>query len=97
MSKQFPTPYGNVTLRFAEYGNGMTAIRLIDAEDGSPMAMLTVNLPNQTEALGEGEFYVKTWSENAEIAHAALQSGLFIDTGKRASAGYATASIWKLA
>lgn len=48
--------------------NGNTAVQLIVEEDdyAEPLCMLSVNTENQ---LPSGHFYLKEWSENAEIAN----------------------------
>ena len=87
------TPYGEASVERGEYGNGRLAIQLVDAETEEPIANLTVNLPD--EELAEGEFFVKTWSENQPIAAAALASGLFQDTGRRVPTGFVEAQVWR--
>jgi|GEM_PF-4538587 len=72
--------------------NNRIALRVFD-KDGTPLATLTCNLPD--EELAEDEFFVKTWSENGPISEAARQSGLFVDTGRRVQAGYCEAEVWK--
>lgn len=91
--KTINTTYGRATIKDLKYTNGRRAIQLIDYEDGSPIACLTVNLPNNN--LEPDEFFVKTWSENEEIAKDCLKSGMFIDTGKRVSTGFVQAQVWK--
>ena len=71
-----------------------TAIELICSEDQSPFCTLTTNLPHVE--LEEQEVLIKTWSENEEIAKAALTSGLFRDTGKRVSTGFVQAEVWEV-
>ena len=56
--------------------------------------MLTTNLVN--DSLEPGEFFVKTWSENEELAPACMASGHFIDTGKRVPTGWCEAQVWRL-
>lgn len=92
--------YGTAVLDFRKYGDGgRLAIRLLEFEawtagQFSPIATLTVNLPDSP--LEDGEFFVKGWSENAEIIEDCRKSGLFIDTGKRARTGFVQAEIWRL-
>lgn len=62
---------------------------------GEAIATLTVNIPEVP--LEEGEFIVKTWSENERIAADCLASGLFVDTGKRVRTGWVMAQIWRFA
>ncbi len=81
------TPYGDyqLKLQFAKYGNGQTAIKLIDIADGMPFATATVCV--EDELLKEDEVAIKDYSENAgmldtllmaevvEYPHAYIQSG----------------------
>lgn len=91
---QIKTIYGMAELVFDYYYNGRTAILLRDVEDGSPIATLTVNIPEVL--LDAGEFCVKNWSENESIARDCMASGLFVDTGKRFPTGRVKAPIWKM-
>lgn len=56
-------------------------------------ATITVNLPNAE--LEEGEFLVKTWTENEWVPQL-LNSGIFEDTGKRVPTGFVKAQVWRL-
>lgn len=85
--------YGEVDIQEGSYSNGRLALLLV--KEGERIAVLTVNIPDKD--LVEGEFFVKTWSENMEIAQDALSSGLFIDTGKKVQTGYVLASVWRMA
>lgn len=51
-----------------EYDNGRPALQLIDAEDGSPIARATVNLPDVE--LGPNQVIVKSYSENEGMLEA---------------------------
>lgn len=85
--------YGDGILDILKYSNGRTAIRIRGDEGASIIATLTVNLPDKP--INKDEFFVKTWSENAQIAKDCMNSGLFIDTGKRVHTGWAEAAVWK--
>lgn len=90
----FITNYGLATAILTSYqNNGATAI-VLECEDGSQLATLTVNVPEAK--VKDGEFLVKTWSENEGIAKAALDSGLFKDTGRRVATGWVEAQVWCL-
>jgi hypothetical protein len=82
-----------VFFKITAYANKRLAIK-VESLRGSPIGILTVNLPY--EYLQEGEFLVKTWSENVELSKASFDTGLFIDTGKRIPTGFVEAQIWKL-
>ncbi len=73
---------------------GSLGVELVDI-NGEGIATLSVNIPESSHLLGDNEFFVKTWSENEEIAKDALASGLFRDTG-RCSDGFISAKIWAL-
>ena len=76
----------------AYYEGGNLAVELVD-QNGEGMAMLSVNIPESSHLLGKNEFFVKTWSENEEIAKDALASGIFRDTN-RCNNGFLRAHIW---
>lgn len=74
--------------------NGRLAILFAD-KDGMTYATLSTNIVDVPMA--DGEFAVKNYSENQELAAAAWQSGLFVDTGRRVSSGYVTnIPVWRL-
>jgi len=93
MNMTIQTRFGLGLMQKAAYPNGRLALRLIDYDDGSPIAVLTTNIPSAK--LEPGEFLVKTWSENETIAEACLASGFFVDTGKRVKTGFTEAHIWR--
>lgn len=65
----------SVVVWLSEYLNGGTGMDLVDAEDGSPFARISVNLP-ETAGLEYGEFYVKHWSENADVVAQLIEQGI---------------------
>lgn len=91
MIHQIKTRYGDMHVEKTQYKTGGPAVILY--HEGHRFATLSVNF--WEIELEEGEFAVKTWSENEEIAADALASGLFIDTGKRIKSGYVEASVWR--
>ena len=91
------TPYGVGSIyRSAYQDNDAIAIVVADPVTHERYAVLSVNLPESQAALKPGEFFAKTWSENAQIAEMALATGLFEDTGRRVPTGYVEAQVWKL-
>jgi len=52
--------------------NNRTAIQLVDAEDGSPVAMATVNFPD--EPLNDDEVLIKDYSENEGMYQALVNA-----------------------
>ncbi len=84
-----------LTLMEGKYeSNGRIAVAVV-GEDGSPYATLSTNIV--CADLPDADcFFVKNWSENAELAFAIEQAGIFESVGKSAPAGYATAPIWRI-
>jgi len=89
--------YGTVEVTTAHYTNVRLLIVLRNPAiyPDDRIADLTVNLPD--ESLADGEFFVKTWSENEAIVEEAMASGLFVDTGRRVPTGYCIAHVWRFA
>ncbi len=77
--------------RYAD-GDGI-AIRLVDVEDGSPVATATVN---STVPVPVGCVAIKDWSENAGMLAACLAAGLVADTGVRIRCDFASAPLCRL-
>lgn len=96
--------WGSVRVMRATYGGatGPTAIVLL-CDNGEPLATLSVNMyrpecSHDSSDLPPDCFYVKRWSENAEISAEALASGLFTerpDLG-RAESGFVAAPVWQV-
>lgn len=61
---------------------------------GALYTQLAVNMPRN--ALGEGEFFARTYEENAELRGPLLDTGLFIDTGARVPTGFVVLEVWRL-
>ncbi len=61
---QLKTNYAEYTviLTGGSYANGRKAIRILDAEDGSPVMTATVNVPD--EHIEPDEVIIKNYSEN---------------------------------
>lgn len=71
------SPYGgqyNLSLRYGKYGNGQTAIQLVDMEDGAPYATATVCV--EDDLLKEGEVAIKDYSENKGILEALISADI---------------------
>ena len=81
----------NVVTRSYQRG-GKLSVELV-ADSGEEIAMLSVNMPECSHLLSDGEFFAKTWSENEDITADALASGIFRDTGRR-SDNIVNAPIW---
>lgn len=76
------------------YVNGTPYVQCL-MENGGCWGILSCNLPKETAMLGAGEFFAKTWSENEGWSQAALDSGIFVDTGVRVRTGFVEAQIWR--
>ena len=87
--------YGVARVVTSKYNDGNLAVLLND-ESGSPLAKLSVNLPDCDIYLAENQFFAKTYSENAEIAEDALASGLFKQTTISVKNGWVTLPIWEI-
>jgi len=74
-----------------QYRNKRIALQIYDEE--GPYCTLTTNIVGET--LQPGEFFIKNWSENEEIAAAALNSGIFEDTGRRVNSGFIEVPVWR--
>jgi len=71
------SPYGseyNLSLTFAKYQNGQTAIQLFDMVDGMPYATATVCV--EDDLLKEEEVAIKNYSENTGILEALIDAGI---------------------
>jgi len=87
----------NTEFYVERYKEGALALLLVitDGENaGDDFGTLTVNIPDVL--LRGHEVLIKNWSENEEMAKAALESDLFIDTGKRVATGFVEAPIWEI-
>ena len=65
---------------FEKYSTGNHAIQLIDADDGTPVATASVNVPELD--LEPNEVVIKDYSENEGVYEALLQAGIVVKTKK---------------
>lgn len=84
----------NCVLQTAQYGNGRTALQLVDAEDGEPVATATVNLPDET--LGENEVFIKDYAENEGMLKTLQDAGIVEPTGKVVASGFVAIPVCRL-
>ena len=71
------------TIKFAWYANGVQAIQLVDAHDGSAIATASVNLEEFGKRGPLGRYtWIKTWSENEGILQALVDAGIVRATGE---------------
>lgn len=61
-------------MEFGQYSNSRVAIKLIDANNGEPVAVATINLPD--EPLGKDEIFIKDYSENTGMVNALYNAGV---------------------
>ena len=71
-----------------QYGNGRTALQLVDAKTSEPIATATVNVPDAI--LEDNEILIKDYSENTGMLNALVETGIVTDTGKRVETGFVT-------
>ena len=78
----------------AKYGNGRTAIQLIDSRDYEPIATATVNIPQVP--LDPDEVIIKNYSENEGIESPLIQAGIIGDKPLRyVQTVYVTVPVYK--
>ncbi len=75
-----------------KYGTGNPALRLIDIEDGMPVATATVNL----DGLDSDEIAIKDYSENEGVYNALLNANIITPKHRELSTGYVTVPVCKL-
>jgi hypothetical protein len=81
-------------VRKRQYDNGRPALVLVDAEDGSPIATATVNLPDVP--LGRNQVAIKDWSENEGVLDALVAAGVVKHTGQTVPSGFVEVPICEL-
>ena len=86
---------GEVELVFNKYGNGRTAIVLVDTEDNAPVLVATVNVHEYLD-LKEDEVIIKNYSENKGLIPILMINGVIGPALSDIAVGYSTASIHQL-
>lgn len=74
--------------------NGRPALRLVDAEDGSPVATATVNVPNAT--LARNQVLIKSYAENEGLLEALVAAGVVKPTGETVRSGFVDMPVCEL-
>jgi len=74
------------------YGTGNLAIRLLDAEDGMPVAVATTN----ANGLDLDEVAIKDYSENEGMYETLVENGIIHPKHREISTGYVTVPVCKL-
>ena len=76
-----------LVLQFGQYrNNNRVSITLIDAEDGIPFAVATVNLPD--EPMADNEVAIKNHSENEGILWALQDAGVVGEIKREVQSGF---------
>ena len=73
-------------VKFEKYGNGRTAIVLVD--DGEDYAIASVNMVN--EPLADGYAFIKDYSENEGMLDALVKAKIVQPTGRMVDSGFVT-------
>ena len=81
-------------VRKLQYDNSRPALQLIDAEDGSPIATATVNLPDVPA--GPNQVFVKNYSENEGMLDALVAAGVVKPTGQAVRSGFVEVPVCEL-
>jgi hypothetical protein len=89
------SPYGEyqLSLSFAKYANGQTAIKLFDMSDGLPFAVATVSVDDQ---LLEDEVAIKDYSENEGILDSLIEAGVIDNPHEFIQSGWVKIPVCKL-
>lgn len=77
-----------LTVKTERYANGKALAVVVKDAEGAPYATLSVNLPQPP---APNCFWLKDWSENEDVALAALAAGVVELTGRRQQSGFVEA------
>jgi len=81
-------------LKYGFYGNGRTAIELIDSTDGDVIAVASVNLVD--EELKDDEIAIKDYAENTGMLKALIDAEVVSEPIRLITKGYVEIPICKL-
>lgn len=83
--------------RKGSYMDGTPALKVTD-RDGIPWCTLTVYVEGGDMFIRpeEGEFLIKSWSENESTYDLLVKEGILIPTGREIQTGFVTAKVCKL-
>lgn len=84
-----------VKIKMEKYNNGATACVLLSS-DGMPFATLSINVAGVSENLPKGEFFLKDYSENREIAEQLIKQGILVPTGEETELPHAIVKSYKV-
>lgn len=79
-------------IQIEKYHNGNKVIRLVDAEDGMPVAVATTNV----EGLQPDEIAIKNYSENEGMYKTLVKAGVISPMHKEIKQGWVRIPICKL-
>ena len=85
----------NCNVEYAFYGNNKPAIRLNNVNDGSPVAVASVNLEGIAK-VNKGEIAIKDYSENEGMLKTMMDAGIVSKPLRYAKSGFVTIPICKL-
>lgn len=77
-----------------KYSNGRTALELIDAADGLPYAVATVNLPDVL--IDQNEVLIKNYSENEGMLEFLIQNNIVKHSGYGVNNGHVWVPVCEL-
>jgi hypothetical protein len=84
-----------LTVAIRQYENGTPAIVAVD-ETGLPFATLSVNVPGQSELLPPGAFFLKDYSENADVAESFMAQVPLTPTARVINLGFVSVQAFGL-
>ena len=84
----------NGTIEEGRYSNDRISLTLIDTEDGVPIAVCTVNLPD--EILEADEVCIKDYSENSGLLNILVNEDIVYPANRYTMSGYVIIPICKL-
>jgi hypothetical protein len=76
----------DVILSWGKYGNGRKALEIIDSEDGFPVMVATVNIPEVP--LTENEVIIKNYSENEGVLEFLQENGIVGPVKREVGTGF---------
>lgn len=82
------------TINQAKYNNNRTALMLVDAEDGMPIATASVNIPEAT--IADDEIIIKSWSENLGMVESLTEADVIGPAIGNIATGHVVATVHKL-
>jgi len=84
----------NLEVKKEEYNNGGLAVVLIDTDDQEEFTVASSFIEDAN--LKKGEFCLKNWSENEDIANELIKQGIVIPTGRTVPSGWINAPVCTL-